>query len=350
MVDLGDAARVGESDLHCMDAGASALTNRLYTGGSFHGSGWAWRWRWSTPRTERQRIELRESGREQTSIWVWLYDDAVDSDGDDDTWRACDGAVRSAAWAAAHEPLLDLLTTALGSQLTVHRVSVNPGSHRVADARIRVGFAVKETNAGRGLEGVVDMSSELLVAAIARAPQSDVALQGFPLWARCVVDTVTVSTEACRRLSPGALVLLDNDTLATANPYVVLALGSKRWRAEMHDDRLVVGRPIDIDLENHCMTDSRATDDLNECEAGDGTLVADVPVELRFEAGRAVLPLDRACELQPGYVVALDKPLDDQVITIYANGVAVGHGELVLLDERVAVRWVRTLVPVAGTH
>lgn len=76
-----------------------------------------------------------------------------------------------------------------------------------------------------------------------------------------------------------------------------------------------------------------------ERESSDVFLSAqDLDVTLRFEAGTLKLPMDRLAQVPPGYVFELRKPLDRQVIEIFANDRAVASGELVLIGDAVGVR------------
>lgn len=70
---------------------------------------------------------------------------------------------------------------------------------------------------------------------------------------------------------------------------------------------------------------------------------ASVPVTLRFTVGRTSIPFGALADVAPGFVFELDKPLDDQVITILANDVPVAHGELVTLGDLIGVRISRLL-------
>lgn len=70
---------------------------------------------------------------------------------------------------------------------------------------------------------------------------------------------------------------------------------------------------------------------------------ATLPVTLRFIAGRTTVPFGALADVAPGFVFELDRPLDDQVITILANEVPIAHGELVTLGDLLGVRISRML-------
>ena len=66
--------------------------------------------------------------------------------------------------------------------------------------------------------------------------------------------------------------------------------------------------------------------------------IADMPVEIRFEAGRIRLRYGELCKLQPGYTCELGHTLADQTIDITANGALVARGELVNIGDQLGVR------------
>jgi type III secretion system YscQ/HrcQ family protein len=67
--------------------------------------------------------------------------------------------------------------------------------------------------------------------------------------------------------------------------------------------------------------------------------VEDIPVELVFEIGRTDIAIGELSHLQPGYTIQLDEAIDrHKPVTIRGNGVAVGKGEIVLIDDRLGIR------------
>ena len=67
--------------------------------------------------------------------------------------------------------------------------------------------------------------------------------------------------------------------------------------------------------------------------------VDDIPLQLVFEVGRTELALGELKHLQPGYTIQLEETIDKhKPVTIKANGVAVGQGEIVLIDEYLGIR------------
>jgi type III secretion system YscQ/HrcQ family protein len=71
--------------------------------------------------------------------------------------------------------------------------------------------------------------------------------------------------------------------------------------------------------------------------------LAHLPVNVSVEVAELSLPLHALAELAVGNTLALQKPLNEQMLTIRANGQAVAAGELVMLDGELGVR-VRHLI------
>ena len=70
-----------------------------------------------------------------------------------------------------------------------------------------------------------------------------------------------------------------------------------------------------------------------------GPPIEDIPVELVFEIGAIRVPLVELRQLQPGYTLQPDVPIDPgKPVTIRANGVAMGHGEIIRIDNQLGVR------------
>jgi type III secretion system YscQ/HrcQ family protein len=67
--------------------------------------------------------------------------------------------------------------------------------------------------------------------------------------------------------------------------------------------------------------------------------VEEIPVELVFEIGQTEMTMGELKHLQPGYTIQLDETIDrHKPITIKGNGVAVGTGEIVLIDDHLGIR------------
>jgi len=66
----------------------------------------------------------------------------------------------------------------------------------------------------------------------------------------------------------------------------------------------------------------------------------EMPVALDFEIGSLAVPLGQLATLKPGYMFRLRGRADGVRVLIRANGVHVGHGELVALGDSLGVQLV----------
>ena len=66
-------------------------------------------------------------------------------------------------------------------------------------------------------------------------------------------------------------------------------------------------------------------------------LVAEIPIRVSAELGHARLPIKELLNLGPGSVVELDR-LAGESIDLVVNGVLVGRGDVVIVNENFAVR------------
>ena len=72
----------------------------------------------------------------------------------------------------------------------------------------------------------------------------------------------------------------------------------------------------------------------------------DVPVTVSAQLGHVVMPIGDVLKLSPGAVVELDE-MTHQPITLMVRGVAFATGEVVVVDDRFAVR-IKTLIAPKG--
>lgn len=73
-------------------------------------------------------------------------------------------------------------------------------------------------------------------------------------------------------------------------------------------------------------------------------LVRAIPVELSVRLGSTTLAIQNIMQLKPGAVIELDAAVGRSV-DIMANGLLIGQGELVLVNENYGVRLLRLIQP-----
>lgn len=64
---------------------------------------------------------------------------------------------------------------------------------------------------------------------------------------------------------------------------------------------------------------------------------ADVPMEMEVELDRRTIPIRELLALEPGSVIALSRAAGENV-DVWMNGIRIGFGEIVVLEEMLGVR------------
>lgn len=112
-----------------------------------------------------------------------------------------------------------------------------------------------------------------------------------------------------------------------------------------------VERPAARRMEARMDSDEAIENEVAENEAepaepateGDGLAIGDLRIAIDFDIGRRMVPVGELSAWQPGAIVQLDPPAiaDGVEVTIRANGDVVGSGDIVRVDDRLAVRITR---------
>ena len=179
-----------------------------------------------------------------------------------------------------------------------------------------------------------------------------------------------LSLAELRTLEPGDLVMVD-EYLWPARPALVINVeGQRRGVAALDDNgrRATIEKFLEFAMpeENPATPNNAGADPQNaapEQDAGAapepeqpapatanpaaggaaeparaaGPNFDNLPLPLVFEVGSMTLPLSELAALRPGYVFDLNKA-PDKLVTLNVNGTRVGRGELVQIEDRVAVR------------
>jgi flagellar motor switch protein FliN/FliY len=72
-------------------------------------------------------------------------------------------------------------------------------------------------------------------------------------------------------------------------------------------------------------------------EAGDLSLVLDVPVELAVEVGRTTMTIRETLAIAPGSIISLDR-MAGEPVDLLVNGRRIARGEVVAVDEEFGLR------------
>jgi flagellar motor switch protein FliN/FliY len=66
-------------------------------------------------------------------------------------------------------------------------------------------------------------------------------------------------------------------------------------------------------------------------------LISDVPMEVSVVLGKTERPVRQILSLKPGAIVELNKYAEEP-LDIFVNGMLVGQGEVVVIEERIGIR------------
>jgi type III secretion protein Q len=106
------------------------------------------------------------------------------------------------------------------------------------------------------------------------------------------------------------------------------------WLASYEEDRLRITGPAAREISRETtMIETASEDTVPQTPALSG-----MPVVLDFEVGSLTLPLGKVAAMKPGFVLQLATRLEEARVVIRANGVRIGHGELVAVGDTLGVQ------------
>jgi type III secretion system YscQ/HrcQ family protein len=333
-----DARSVTLEDLAAADH--PEVTNLLYGVAGLRAGDFIWYWQLGTPTQIEEWVTL---AADDIRIEIALDGDATGLSPRQLDWRMYTGETRLLAWTACHESLIELLRAVFQRDWVPESIGdCDPPSR---DACMRAGFNVSRTDGTPVVSGVANFDTSWVRTFAMRSglaePRPDPLLTGVRARLHIVIDAVEADSAELDSLSAGAIVRLDNRTLASHSARVVIPAGSVRLIADVTGAHArVVGF---TDGGDTMITDHTPKDVATSGAQAHAVQIGALPVRLTFLAGRLTLPFGDLSTVGPGYVFPLDKPLDDQAITVCANDVPVAVGELVTIGDLVGVRITRML-------
>jgi type III secretion system YscQ/HrcQ family protein len=324
------------------------LTNRLYGAGGIRANGLTWFWRAMRAQQSSEWVTL---AADDARLHITLEGDAVGLDGPTFEWRGCQGETRLLAWAAHHESFIDLLRVVFQRDWIPESIGVRNAVVRAG--RVKAGFNVHRADGARVVAGVADFCASAVAAATghgAACQRPDSILDGVRAQLPCIIDEFGVDAQALSALEPGCIVRLDNRSLAAARARVVSPAGPVHLVLELAGARATVigfAGASTHSVGGHFMSSDPPATAPGPADPQPGTPAAidprSVPVRLAFSAGRLSVAISELRNVAPGYVFELDKRLDDQMITVFANDTPVALGELVAIGDLIGVRITRII-------
>jgi type III secretion protein Q len=245
-------------------------------------------------------------------------------------------AVRGIALEAALENLLDRIDRFSGGRSTIARVSEN---QPFCSSSETIGFYLirhKDGCLGRGVLSTDTDSLQWLVARWGRLPgKRRRSVDHLPVTWSIEVGRVDLAASRVRALACLDIILANGTG----------ALHEREIRLVNGHDLALTGKAVQpgrFKVENimkggkDTMKKTSAPSDKSPAAT---LATADIPVSLVFEIGQIQITIGELQHLQAGYTFSLTESIDmDRPVTIKANGVAIGKGEMVMIDDRLGVR------------
>lgn len=178
-------------------------------------------------------------------------------------------------------------------------------------------------------ELVLDALGMSIASATRRAreydPRTRLALPELPVTMQFIVGNTTVSLSALSSIQVRDVIVLDESWMRQ-DTLTVMVTNNAIFRVRISGARLVVTEGLTKTMD----------DSFDDIEYSTGEIVNDLPIKLTFDLGERTLPLGELQTIAPGYVFDLGRDFR-QAVTIRANGMRIGEGELVDIEGRTGV-------------
>lgn len=157
-------------------------------------------------------------------------------------WRRLPDTLRLAAWSEVHHSLIELLRAVTGVDLVA--TAFVYGDERTAchSDNVTLRFSIRRVDQLTACRGEIELSTRTAERLAVSAPLATERAHwpGLTAAVHCVVDSFSVTPDELLSLEEGAVILLDNTSLASMQPQVLLTAGGSSWAARVFGMRLVV--------------------------------------------------------------------------------------------------------------
>ena len=157
-------------------------------------------------------------------------------------------------------------------------------------------------------------------------------LDAMPVPVRFAVGWVDLTRRALADVAPRDVIALDECWLRDPDCLTVRVGSSSAFRCVLNGTTLEVTEGWTRIMEDSLESEALADDETSE----EGVALDDIPVRLTFDLGERTVALAELRTIAPGYTFDLGRDLR-RAVTVRANGVSIGEGELVDIDGRIGV-------------
>ncbi|MES2934004.1 MAG: type III secretion system cytoplasmic ring protein SctQ [Pseudomonadota bacterium] len=238
-------------------------------------------------------------------------------------------------------PLLNALALVLGTPLRVAQVEILAPSKldRATPAETDLDFRYFSASTGQHLSGRLSCN-QFTALAMLPASSNIKAWDDLHLPMMICAGQLTLNRDEFNSLRVGDVLRSELALNAAPMTFTVHYAGRRLATATASANQLQLHHMESALMTFNSDTQSQIGTNSDGTTATIGSM-DDISIALRFDLGQHHLPLRELASLQPGYVIPLGFHPEQQAITICANGAPVGQGELVVVDEELAVRIVR---------
>ena len=326
------------------------LTNPLYRSRGMKANSLIWYWQNARPSRIREWVTLTA---DDVRLQIAFDGEVIGLGTEPRDWHRYAGDVRLLAWTAYHEPILELLRVVFQREWLPESLGDCDASAQADD--VQAGFSIYADSGECVGNGLASFDRRFVPTLSMRSDWREprpCTLAYVRSMLGISIDEFDVPAAELSALQPGSVVRLDNRTLR-ATPRVVVPVGTLQAIAEIRGTQVtILGFAAASSPTNDSTPGATPMSDIDtpstvhpkDSPAFDGAIDPScLPVKLRFTVGRTSVPFGVLADIAPGFVFELDKPLDDQVITIHANDTPIAYGELVTLGDLLGVRISRML-------
>ena len=235
--------------------------------------------------------------------------------------------LRSAALAAALSPLLDAIASQLGISATLRDDGDDPPTDATVlslaweSARLPEGLIYLDARVTAALCDALQDIDPVENGLDETTVSSDLALE---------VANIALTVEELRALSRGDILVLPPETPPPGSTLILSLPGRAVAQARLENNTLVVERLLETAMVDD--DDRKAPISADDQPAAD-----DLEIRLDFDLGSLSIPLSELRQLGPDSTIELESIPDGQV-RIRSGRQVIGSGELVQIDDRLAVR------------
>jgi len=273
----------------------------------------------------------------EEELWISLRDDGICERLGHREWWDYDGEARVLAWTLAHRVLIESLGRLLREAVFPIGWSDERRPPPENPSNVVVGFTLIAAD-GRSTVGQIGLSAAMasrIASAAGWDTQPFVSEQwnALPTTVRIELHGPPMPLAELLPTRTGDVLVLGRHAQCWSAVTVTALNGAGSWIANYERGRLTLtGAAREVSRE---MTMIEAS---SEDATSQTTALAGLPVVLDFEVGSLSLPLGKIAALKPGYVMQLPARLEDTRVVIRANGVRIGHGELVAVGDVLGVQ------------